>query len=632
MTGTRQVAIDRTANSKKAGSVSAHPVFPAIVALWFAALFGIGSLILPPALFDNLAGSMGQGGMGVTGRIAIAVAAAVLGAGLGVLLARRVANVKKPAPVRARSPLNAQEAGADKRAKRPISALEELGPEGLDQPIEASGTAHEETPASGRRRGLAVQDEGSGSEFFDHAPLPGAAGSASDLPSLTDDAEEDVMLELGEFEEDTAPRSDESAGPRDDGESLSAPALARDLDVSFGSGSLSVAPDKDFVTAERPHFMQSQPDDMRSSRPFDGPRVSPTTPENAPDDSAASFTQEIVAEMASQSRPFDAPQSPAPSGETGQESESHLAELRNKVATPPVQQPDQPVAASPSPEPAEGAYAAQPVAKARFGMPQPVADTAEAQPDFAASPDRSSAEEADIRASAPAPASQEEPVSTPQAENRDIASAPLSGLGMVELVERFALSLQRHTDRSPSDLGSQESMTAPSAALSHEMPHEAAGKSAPEAISVPAALQPLDPHFVEDDEDDEHFDDLTLALDRSPAPFAKPQAGVYAREIEVEDEEDDDEDDAGFGSLLAMKSPFGGGREFVRIDDEAAEDEEEDIEPVVVFPGQDTRSASAAHEAPAAPAAAPARATDPAETERALRDALAKLQKMSGAA
>ena len=34
--------------------VSLHPAFPAIVALWFAALLGIGSLVLPAALLDRV--------------------------------------------------------------------------------------------------------------------------------------------------------------------------------------------------------------------------------------------------------------------------------------------------------------------------------------------------------------------------------------------------------------------------------------------------------------------------------------------------------------------------------------------------------------------------------------------------
>ena len=34
--------------------ISAHPAFPAIVALWFAALLGLGSLVLPVAVIERL--------------------------------------------------------------------------------------------------------------------------------------------------------------------------------------------------------------------------------------------------------------------------------------------------------------------------------------------------------------------------------------------------------------------------------------------------------------------------------------------------------------------------------------------------------------------------------------------------
>ena len=90
-----------------------------------------------------------------------------------------------------------------------------------------------------------------------------------------------------------------------------------------------------------------------------------------------------------------------------------------------------------------------------------------------------------------------------------------------------------------------------------------------------------------------------------------------------------------------MKSPLGH-REPVRIED--ADDAEEEAEPVVVFPGQAARRAAPVAEAPARPFDAPLQraensaaavrhpSADPGATERALRDALEKLQRMSGAA
>ena len=90
-----------------------------------------------------------------------------------------------------------------------------------------------------------------------------------------------------------------------------------------------------------------------------------------------------------------------------------------------------------------------------------------------------------------------------------------------------------------------------------------------------------------------------------------------------------------------MKSALGAQREFVRIEDE--EPQGQAFEPVVVFPGQQDRQTQPAFDTsarePAFPApngnAPPRTATKPAEageTERALREALEKLQRMSGAA
>jgi len=77
--------------------LSAHPAFPAIVALWFAALLGLGSLVLPIALIERLATLTGialivpaaKAPLGITARAIIALAAASAGAGIGLLLARK---------------------------------------------------------------------------------------------------------------------------------------------------------------------------------------------------------------------------------------------------------------------------------------------------------------------------------------------------------------------------------------------------------------------------------------------------------------------------------------------------------------------------------------------------------------
>ena len=44
------IAQSSSASRPAKAPISTHPAFPAIVALWFAALLGLGSLVLPVAL------------------------------------------------------------------------------------------------------------------------------------------------------------------------------------------------------------------------------------------------------------------------------------------------------------------------------------------------------------------------------------------------------------------------------------------------------------------------------------------------------------------------------------------------------------------------------------------------------
>lgn len=155
-------------------SVSAHPAFPVIVALWFAALLGIGSLVLPTALFERYALASGLADafaaahppLGATARLIIALGGAVVGAMLGLALARQVAaaHARRPA---ARSA--AGQDADDNLAKRPISAHEELFEGGFDAGETAS--EHGET-ATRRSPSLAIGRESARSEFTNLAPLP----------------------------------------------------------------------------------------------------------------------------------------------------------------------------------------------------------------------------------------------------------------------------------------------------------------------------------------------------------------------------------------------------------------------------------------------------------------------------
>src|SRR6478752_5749106 len=96
--------------------ISAHPLFPAVVAVWFAALFGLGSGVLPNVLFERAITAAGLSSLipaatpplGATFRIVLSLTFALAGAALGFVLARRLAAaqyVERPAsPVSRLSP------------------------------------------------------------------------------------------------------------------------------------------------------------------------------------------------------------------------------------------------------------------------------------------------------------------------------------------------------------------------------------------------------------------------------------------------------------------------------------------------------------------------------------------------
>ena len=185
-------------------------------------------------------------------------------------------------------------------------------------------------------------------------------------------------------------------------------------------------------------------------------------------------------------------------------------------------------------------------------------------------------------------------------------------------------------------------------------PEVEAPQAATFPAELPAALRPISLDLAESDEDAALLDSLLpprhIAMP-APAPFASPLAAIAS---EAAPEEQDEADDA-YGSLLDVGQAALTRSAFVRIADD--EDGSDAIEPVVIFPGQGAPSALAsfsgsadlnaadeavpfrrfdapAHAGQGQPIAAPggSAASDPAETERALRSALINLQRISGAA
>ena len=81
--------------------ISRHPLFPAIVALWFGALFGLGSIAISPALVEQVVAAaridaiipMAAPPLGATAQLLVALFMTGLGGAVGVLVARRIACV-----------------------------------------------------------------------------------------------------------------------------------------------------------------------------------------------------------------------------------------------------------------------------------------------------------------------------------------------------------------------------------------------------------------------------------------------------------------------------------------------------------------------------------------------------------
>jgi hypothetical protein len=517
--------------------ISLHPAFPAIVALWFSALLGVGSLVLPAVLLDSVVAGTGLASLipaaspplGMTARGLIAVVGALLGAGVGVAVARRVALSHRP---QGESRI-AKLAGA---SRRPISVHEELGgANGLP------GVVNGESLPISRRRALAISEDDRPSDFLYRAPLPGAEPGA---PTPFAEAAIDICVdqaarELNELAEDAEP-----ASPGD----------------------------------EKAHEDHPMTDIRHPGAAWPTEQHHPKAVEQIPADAIEARKNPAGARVL-EALPFCAPS------------------LARKAPEPEV----------------------EPELEAKFELETVVA---------AAAPEPG---EPDLRA--------------------DWQTAPLDGLGLVQLVQRLGSTIERRREmRAQAPVPAAVSATPPSAppadfepapaeeaaqamaAFFAPNPPDEADESPPPAIPRPGFLQPL---VAEDDElGDDPVPDFSL-------PMRRPVAAAPAFAPLDDDDEAAQESDDGYSSLLGMSSPFAVPKsEFVRIEEPEAVDEF--VEPAAVFPVQpdparfaDSPAAASSRQFdPPADAGAPTAALPTASpnADAALRAALATLQRMSGAA
>jgi len=183
------IPMDQNVEKRSGGRrpISANRMFPAIVALWFATLLGLGSLIVPVQVIERLVGMTGIAGvfsaaappLGFTARVAVALMAAIFGALAGYAAARRItargakANLSSD-PYHEADTLNL--AGIVTQGDAPTVAVDTAD----DIAIVEDDTASEEQPASlGRRRSLTITGDDRPNDALIVVPLPGDTEGAA---------------------------------------------------------------------------------------------------------------------------------------------------------------------------------------------------------------------------------------------------------------------------------------------------------------------------------------------------------------------------------------------------------------------------------------------------------------------
>lgn len=519
------LADDNGVNGKAGKApIATHPAFPLIVALWFAALLGIGSLVVPVALIEQLTLSTGLSAfvpatappLGFTARALIALGSTAAGAIAGLLIARQIA--------RAQGPQTARRYPTD-RAQGPIFAHAELGADGLD----GDGPAF--LPRG--RRSLAIDVEHSPSELLDFAPLPGK------------------RMEMGistlELLDPEARGFADEAWADDEGS-------AEELELT-----------------EDDHFMD----------------------EDLPQSSQSIPRQEF--------RPVPAP--------------VHDFELvwdddEDEEAEEPA------VSLSFSPPSLTRGDEAPPPAGEMIGHPLRLAPLAE-------------------------------PVST---------NPELDDLGLVQLAQRLGNSIERRRERLaaqaqlaatvapsavaavtpavPPPLGEDVEAAAPDEAAEAKAAYfagPAVSEDAPESAAETASESPAT-EWAADIEPESESNWQVFQAEPAPREDATYRAPSGFAQLDIADE-DENWEDPDYASLLALHNPFHEHADaFVRIEDEPEEDDSIG-QSAVVFPVEALRAAPVlADPTPLAFAPAPTSLVDSEENQRALREALLGLQRMSGAA
>lgn len=664
--------------------ITTHQLFPAVVALWFGALFGLGSLAVRPSLLESLVISSridlilpaATPPLGITARILVALVLAAIGAGIGVAIARRLARPKQEHRERKRGAgsivedsdkLHSVRHYADATTRTPISVSE-------DPRADLSG---EDPGTNGamlakRRRSLAIEHEEIDFVPHDLAPLPGGGA-----PQILDISEVRMNPETAEAPLDLSPFAAHSE-----------PEVAQTVPAQFTP--LPTSPVQldwnNAAPVQSAPGTEPQPP-RQVFQPLEEPAAAADI-SHTPAPHHHEIAQEVAAAAADGRQVFGLPTPPAPADAARQIFGQVVADdhvdpefVRAAGFKTSVFDTDTP---SPLFAPRDGAIpAAEP---ASFTVPAAPAVPAYDVPEANVPPSPLLAESSE--------AAQPVVAAPAEVEPAPVLPSP-SSLGMDDLASRLAESMaRRRAARSgqayapPVEPAAPAPVTAafeaPEAAPALTIPEpytpplnaeplapiappfsapfavvqtapdltEPAPQSAPAAqlAAVPQAMRPLDLGGFE--EDFAPLDSvLPLRMMAMPAAFTEavnaPQPAPFAGPADEAESANEGVVEEQYGSLLGVAPPLPARTGFVRIEEPEAEVAA--TEPVVIFPGQMTRpivpvSAEEAgsfrrFDAPAnagqgQPIAANQAVSevDSEEAQRALRSALANLQRMSGAA
>lgn len=144
--------------------ISAHPAFPLLVGLWFAALLGLGTIVLPSGFLEKAVGVTGlpiDAPLSLGARATFAVLAALVGLAGGLVFARRLAEKHAAGP---RIPRHRALGDGRSVRPRPLSVHDDLGEEAISP-------SSEEEQAPRRRRALTVSDIEPADDLEAAAPL-----------------------------------------------------------------------------------------------------------------------------------------------------------------------------------------------------------------------------------------------------------------------------------------------------------------------------------------------------------------------------------------------------------------------------------------------------------------------------